>query len=280
MVRCVLRAYSHRQGTAAHVCEGRSPVRGRLAPDGKVLAVAGQDGSVRLVLAPSTGKELRVLRGHRGRVTCLAFSPDGKLLATGGQDRIVILWNPLNGKETRRRTPGRIRPLRRWHSLRVARCCCRRAERRGCGCGRFPRAERLANWRGTREAGWRWPSLRWASWQYPAAASHSRVCGRFTAARSGATSAATPAGSARRLVGRRPTVGQCPRGRHRPPVGGFLGQGVAAPRRTRGAVTALAFAADGRTLISAGRHDGPGLGRAGRGAWGTGETAGVDRGRP
>ena len=33
---------------------------------------------------PKTGKLLRTLMGHTGRVESLNFSPDGKTLATGG----------------------------------------------------------------------------------------------------------------------------------------------------------------------------------------------------
>ena len=62
------------------------------SPDGRLLAVAGEDGAVRLLDAGS-GKERRTLRGHSGRVRSLAFSPDGKVLATGGDDTTIVLWN-------------------------------------------------------------------------------------------------------------------------------------------------------------------------------------------
>jgi WD40 repeat protein len=66
------------------------------APNGKTIASANHDGTVRLFEA-ATGKQLQVLRGHAGSVVGVAFSPDGKVLASGSADQTVRLWNTTTG---------------------------------------------------------------------------------------------------------------------------------------------------------------------------------------
>jgi WD40 repeat protein len=71
------------------------------SPDGKVLASGGSDNRIRL-WDPDTGKEVRILEGHKGSVNCIAFSPDGKWLASGSQEHELWLWDVATGKERRR----------------------------------------------------------------------------------------------------------------------------------------------------------------------------------
>jgi WD40 repeat protein len=61
------------------------------APDGRTLATASADGTVRL-WEVATWKVRAEFRGHRDRVTALAFGPDGRLF-TGGLDTVVLRWD-------------------------------------------------------------------------------------------------------------------------------------------------------------------------------------------
>ncbi len=68
-----------------------------LAPDGKTLAAAYEDGTVTL-WDPATGKKRAGLR-HAAAVKSVAFSPDGAALAAGCEDGTVRLWDIATGKE-------------------------------------------------------------------------------------------------------------------------------------------------------------------------------------
>ena len=67
------------------------------APDGKLLAGGGQDGTVRLGDV-AAGALRRTLTGPRNRLESLDFAPDGKTLAggSGGPEALVWLW-PITG---------------------------------------------------------------------------------------------------------------------------------------------------------------------------------------
>ena len=62
------------------------------APNGKTLASAGRDETVRL-WHTETGENVATIKGHGGLVTAVAFSPDGKKLFSGSGDGTVRLWS-------------------------------------------------------------------------------------------------------------------------------------------------------------------------------------------
>ncbi len=70
------------------------------SPDGKQLASAGADGTVK-VWDAATGQETRTLYGHTGFVYSVAFSPDGQRLASASLDKTVKVCDVATGRETR-----------------------------------------------------------------------------------------------------------------------------------------------------------------------------------
>jgi WD40 repeat protein/serine/threonine protein kinase len=80
----------------------------QFSPDGKLLATAGQDHTVRL-WDRATGRERAVLRGHDNEVNWVAFAPEGGSLASAGDDGAIKLWDLASGRETSQLLKGSVK---------------------------------------------------------------------------------------------------------------------------------------------------------------------------
>jgi RNA polymerase sigma factor (sigma-70 family) len=70
------------------------------APDGKILAVGGDNHAVRLLDA-TTGQELKPLGGHLRGLASVQFGPDSKTLTSHGDDGTLRVWDATSGRELR-----------------------------------------------------------------------------------------------------------------------------------------------------------------------------------
>jgi WD40 repeat protein/class 3 adenylate cyclase/tRNA A-37 threonylcarbamoyl transferase component Bud32 len=90
----------------------RVPVRtwsAGLSPDGRSVALGGEDGSVR-ILDLKTGKRRTLSGRHEDRVQGLVFSPDGRTLATRSDDGRVLIWD-LRAGNVRETLTGHTGPI-------------------------------------------------------------------------------------------------------------------------------------------------------------------------
>ena len=68
------------------------------SPDGMLIAsgTGGGDEPVIQLWDAATGREVRVLRGHKGSISDLIFTPDGKRLVSCSTDQTIRIWDPTS----------------------------------------------------------------------------------------------------------------------------------------------------------------------------------------
>ncbi|MBD1929925.1 PD40 domain-containing protein [Trichocoleus sp. FACHB-90] len=73
------------------ILKGYSGGNTSFSPDGKTIASASEDKTVKLWSIDGT--ELHTFKGHSSKVTSVSFSPDGKTIASASEDKTVKLWS-------------------------------------------------------------------------------------------------------------------------------------------------------------------------------------------
>jgi len=81
-------------GGPATTLAGEWTFAAQFSPDGRLLATGGQDRAIHLYSAD--GRPYRTFSAHADAVRALAFSPDGRTLASAGWDGSARLWNVVD----------------------------------------------------------------------------------------------------------------------------------------------------------------------------------------
>jgi WD40 repeat protein len=65
----------------------------QFSPDGRLLAILGDENRFVSVWDSFTGEEIVTLRGHRNRIERIAFGPDSRRLAIASAGGRVAIWD-------------------------------------------------------------------------------------------------------------------------------------------------------------------------------------------
>jgi WD40 repeat protein/basic membrane lipoprotein Med (substrate-binding protein (PBP1-ABC) superfamily)/DNA-binding SARP family transcriptional activator len=71
------------------------------SPDGKLVATASADGTLRIWDSSSGQERLLLDTGSRRPMKAVDFHPNGRYLASGGNDRVVRIWDLVSGEPVR-----------------------------------------------------------------------------------------------------------------------------------------------------------------------------------
>jgi WD40 repeat protein len=72
----------------------------RIAPNGKLIAISGDDGIIRIVRL-DTFEVIKVIPAHADRVSDLDFTPDSKILLSAGRDGYLRFWDAASGQKAK-----------------------------------------------------------------------------------------------------------------------------------------------------------------------------------
>lgn len=77
------------------------PIVAAVRPQKDWAAVGREKPEIALVPLSPLNKEMEYLKGHGGKVTCLAITPDGNFLVSGSEDKTIRIWDLAERKCTK-----------------------------------------------------------------------------------------------------------------------------------------------------------------------------------